>query len=146
MVGQFYLRGVGTPISQADALRWLAAASRQGHAGAMVLLGGQLLQQTQHNNDRADDDDAAHAAELFRRAAAKGNIDAQYNLGVCLRHGIGLRRDDGRAERLYSAAAQQGHLLAQQALRVLQAQYANEEPEPFTKRGPERRKLAVEPG
>jgi TPR repeat protein len=129
MVGQFYLRGVGTTTSVVQARRWLAAASRQGHAGAMVLLGGQLLQHGREATDQADGDDQALAADLFRRAAAKGNVDAQYNLGVCLRHGLGVRRDDAKAERLYTAAAQRGHVLAQQALRVLQAQYASEESE-----------------
>ena len=149
MVGQFYLRGVGTTISPEEGHRWLAAAARQGHAGAMVLLGGLLLQQAQQSTGQADADDQAHAAELFRRAAVKGSIDAQYNLGVCLRHGLGVRRDDAKAERLYAAAAQHGHLLAQQALRVLQAQYA-EEPEPGPETGPEtvpeRRQLAFESG
>jgi TPR repeat protein len=110
MVGQFYLRGVGTTISQALGRRWLEAAARQGDAGAMVLLGGLALA-----------DDQALAAELFRRAAARGNIDAHYNLGECLRLGLGVPRDDVKAERLYSAAAQHGHVLAQQALVALKA-------------------------
>jgi TPR repeat protein len=122
MVGHFYLRGVGTAVWPSEARRWLAAAARQGDAGAMVLLGGMLLQQAPNPLDRSKADEQALAAELFRRAAAKGNIDAQYNLGVCLRHGLGVQRDNAKAERLYSAAAQRGHPLAQQALSVLQRQ------------------------
>jgi TPR repeat protein len=156
MVGQFYLRGIGTPISQAEGRRWLAAASRQGDAGAMVLLGGLLLRQA---------DDLALAAELFRRAAARGNIDAHYNLGECLRLGLGVPRDDAKAERLYAAAAQHGHVLAQQALGVLKARSAGAagagaeavaepaaepavEPgaQPIPEPASERRDVAIEPG
>jgi TPR repeat protein len=87
----------------------------------MALLGGMLLQ---HSSEAADQ---VQAAELFRRAAAKGNIDAQYNLGVCLRRGLGVARDDVEAERLYTAAAQQGHRSAQLALGSLKAQTATSE-------------------
>ena len=59
--------------------RWLTAAALQGHAPAMVILGGLLLQ---HSSDSSD---LVQAVDLFRRAAALGNLDAQYNLGVCLR-------------------------------------------------------------
>jgi TPR repeat protein len=65
--------------------------------------------------------------DLFRRAAAQGNLDAQYNLGVCLRLGLGVPRDDAEAERLYSGAAQRGHRSAQLALGSLKAQSATTE-------------------
>jgi len=54
---------------------------------------------------------------------------AQYNLGVCLRLGLGVMPDDAEAERLYSAAAKQGHSSAQLALGSLQAQAATTDAE-----------------
>jgi TPR repeat protein len=122
MVGDFYQRGVGTEPSTGEARRWLGAAALQGHVPAMVLLGGLLLQ--------ADDEsDHAQAVELFRRAAAQGNLDGQYNLGVCLRRGLGVARDDREAERHYTAAAERGHRSAQLALGALKAQAASTDPE-----------------
>jgi TPR repeat protein len=122
MVGDFYLHGTGTEASVPEALRWLTAAALQGHVPAMVVLGGLLLQ---HESD--DPDQAREAVDMFRRAAALGNLDAQYNLGVCLRRGLGVAQDDAEAERLYRAAALQGHRSAQLALGSLIEQHATSE-------------------
>jgi TPR repeat protein len=65
--------------------------------------------------------------DLFRRAAAKGNLDAQYNLGVCLRRGLGTATDDIEAHYHYRAAAQRGHRSAQLALGGLIAETATSE-------------------
>ena len=54
------------------------------------------------------DADKMRAVDLFQRAAAKGNLDAQYNLGVCLRLGLGVEADDVEAEHQYNSAARQG--------------------------------------
>jgi TPR repeat protein len=118
IVGDFYLRGVGTEASVEEARRWLGAAALQRHVPAMVLLGGVLLQQSSHATDQPQ------AADLFRRAAALGDRDAQYNFGVCLRRGLGVARDDLEAEKCYQAAARQGHSSAQLALGSLKAQNA----------------------
>jgi hypothetical protein len=53
-----------------------------------------------------------------------GNVDAEYNLGVCLRRGFGGVRDDRQAEQAYRAAANKGHRSAQLALGSLKAQTA----------------------
>ena len=77
--------------------------STQGDTAAMVLLGGLILE---------NPEEAARfpqAVELFRRAAAHGNIDAEYNLGVCLRRGLGVAPDAKAAERSYRAAAERNH-------------------------------------
>jgi TPR repeat protein len=120
VVGDFYLRGVGIEPSVEEARRWLDAAVLQGYLPAMVLLAGLLLQ-------HAPESEHPQAVELFRRAAASGNIDAQYNLGVCLRRGLGVASDDIEAEQLYSSAARQGHRSAQLALAALKAQSATTE-------------------
>jgi TPR repeat protein len=81
----------------------------------MVLLGAHLLQHS------AADSDKRQAVEFFKRAAALGNVDAQYNLGVCLQRGFGVPADDLQAERAYRAAASRGHRSAQLALGSLTA-------------------------
>jgi hypothetical protein len=43
-------------------------------------------------------------------------VDAQYNLGVCLRRGLGVPANDARAERCYRSAAENGQRSAQLAL------------------------------
>jgi hypothetical protein len=67
--------------------------------------------------------------DLLRRAADSGNVDAQYNLGVCLRRGLGVERNDAEAERLYSAAAQMRHRSAQLALGGMKAERARSDDE-----------------
>jgi hypothetical protein len=88
----------------------------------MVLLGGLILQQG--GSDAAG---VAPAVDLFRRAAGRGNVDAQYNLGVCLRRGLGIEQNTAEAERAYRAAAEKGHRSAQLALGSLVAQTATRE-------------------
>ncbi len=123
VVGDFYMRGVGIERSTIEAERWLTAAVDQGDTEAMVLLGGLILESP---------DQAARfprAVELFERAAAKGNTDAEYNLGVCLRRGLGVRQDAKAAERSYRTAAERNHVSAQLALGDLVAERAATEAE-----------------
>jgi TPR repeat protein len=76
----------------------------------MVLLGSLILQKPTPPANYGE------AVELFRRAAAQGNVDAEYNLGVCLRRGLGVTADTEAAERCYRIAAQRSHVSAQLAL------------------------------
>jgi TPR repeat protein len=76
-----------------------------------VQLGTLLLQGEEIPLERVTE-----AVELFGRAAAAGNVDGDYNLGVCYRRGLGLAVDTDRAQQLYRAAAIRGHRSAQLAL------------------------------
>jgi TPR repeat protein len=62
--------------------------------------------------------------DLLRRAAEQGNNDAEYNLGVCLRRGIGIPADVNAARRYYRSAALSNHVSAQLALGDLIAESA----------------------
>jgi TolC family type I secretion outer membrane protein len=110
VVGDFYMRGVGIGRSVVEAERWLTASADQGDTVAMVLLAGLILE----NPDEAEK--FPQSVELFKRAAARGNCDAEYNLGVCLRRGLGVKPDSKAAERSYRAAAERNHVSAQLAL------------------------------
>jgi TPR repeat protein len=85
----------------------------------MVMVGGLILQDPQECARFPE------AVDLFRRAATQGNADAEYNLGVCLRRGLGVAVDDHAAEHFYRAAAQRNHVSAQLALGDVIAQTAN---------------------
>ena len=60
------------------------------------------------------DADKMRAVDLFQRAAAKGNLDAQYNLGVMYEKGQGVRKDYKKAMKWLLLAANQ---------KVAEAQY-----------------------
>jgi len=53
--------------------------------------------------------DYAEAARWFLKAAEKGIADAQFNFGLILEEGRGVKQDLDSAEVWYSEAAQQGH-------------------------------------
>jgi len=89
----------------------------------MVLLGGLILENPE------DKGRAAQAFELFRIAALRGNTDAEYNLGVCLRRGFGVAPNREQAEHHYRSAASRGHESAQLALGDLIAESAVSEAE-----------------
>jgi TPR repeat protein len=123
VVGEFYMRGIGIDRSMSEADRWLTASVNQGDTAAMVLLGGLILESP---------DNAARfpqAVELFRRAAVQGNVDAEYNQGVCLRRGLGVAADAKAAERSYRVAAERNHVSAQLALGDLIAERATTDTE-----------------
>jgi hypothetical protein len=119
MVGEFYLRGTGVESSMAEAERWLGAAAEQGNAAAMTLLAASILQDSERTARLPE------AIELLQRAAALGNADADYNLGVCLRRGLGVPRDVNAADRHYRSAAERKHVSAQLALADSIAESAN---------------------
>ena len=52
-------------------------------------------------------------AALYQKAAEQGYSDAQYNLGLCLKDGIGIQKDSLEAAKWFHKAAEQGHAQAQ---------------------------------
>jgi TPR repeat protein len=53
--------------------------------------------------------DIAAAVELYAKAAAQGNADAQYNLGACYANGSGVAQDFKAAAAWLAKAAASGH-------------------------------------
>ena len=47
--------------------------------------------------------------QWYRKAAARGFVEGQYNLGVMYANGQGVPRDDVRAHMWFDLAAAQGH-------------------------------------
>ena len=60
---------------------------------------------------KAEDFEAA--AEFFRKAAERGNVNAQCNLGICYDKGIGVEQDSVEAAKWFRKAAEQGDAEAQ---------------------------------
>ena len=60
--------------------------------------------------DAASRNDYAAAVKLWQGPAAAGDADAQYNLGMAFKNGLGVTADLARAEELFRKAATQGHV------------------------------------
>ena len=58
----------------------------------------------------------SESAELYREAAALGNVCAQYELGQCYRYGRGVKENLRNAVDWYFKSATQGNFMAQTAL------------------------------
>jgi len=56
------------------------------------------------------------AAELYRKAADQGDVDAQYNLAVYYKNGKGVSQDHAKATEWFRKAAEQGDAEAQNML------------------------------
>ncbi len=63
--------------------------------------------------------DYAHAVASWRKAAERGNAEAQNNLGQAYESGNGVGQDYGQAASWYRKAAAQGHLTSQFNLGIL---------------------------
>jgi len=106
----FYRLGVPGPVSNlTQALECLTKSAAKGNSEAMVLLshmyGFGLV-----NEDRR------RAASLMEKAAALNNPEAQYQLGLLYNKGNGVNRDEEAALKWFTAAAEQGDVLAQDSL------------------------------
>jgi TPR repeat protein len=85
---------------------WLCAA-----VGAAVLAAPGMAQEdpVKAGVEAYERGDYAAAVERWRRAAASGNADAQFNLGQAYKLGRGVQPDMRQAEDWYRRAALQGH-------------------------------------
>ena len=75
-------------LGNANACQTLAWQYRDGHGGSQ---------------------DIAKAVKWFEKAAAKGSIKAEYDLGVIYYYGIGVEEDDEKAGDLFASAASAGY-------------------------------------
>lgn len=91
--------GVQQPGLQQPGQRSAAVAVR---AGDPAMADFQQAQQLLLARGPAD---AARAADLFRRAAERGNALAEYDYGYCYEHGLGVQRDPEQARAWYQRAA-----------------------------------------
>ena len=96
-LGKCYYYGRGVEEDFEKAMEWNAKAVKQGHTKAQEIMFtyyGQLAQLLLHPK----------------------HIDAQYNLGICYYCGKGVDRDEKKAVKWYTEAAEQGYARAQCSL------------------------------
>ncbi|MEM8848457.1 MAG: tetratricopeptide repeat protein [Pseudomonadota bacterium] len=109
-LGRLYHEGLGVTPDQAVALHWLAEAAATGTAQHVFDYAAVLETQL---------DGAAAAAELYRKAAEAGHLDAIVSLGVLYQDGTGVTRDPAQARALYEQGAEAGHSRALNNLGLL---------------------------
>lgn len=97
----YKLNAKKSPSAYNEAQRWLAKAADQGHTQAMVRLANLL-------REKGGNDNQIQAAELYRKAALKGDSVAMNNYANCLEHGIGVRKNRTEALKWYKEAFDNG--------------------------------------
>ena len=103
-------RGFGRSAFGAGAIA-IAALGLPGAAGAATPGGGAAYAASvQQGVDAASRNDYATAVKLWQGPAAAGDADAQFNLGMAYKNGLGVTADLVRAEELFRKAATQGHV------------------------------------
>ncbi|MDE4175212.1 tetratricopeptide repeat protein [Phaeobacter sp. PT47_59] len=104
--GRVLLEGRGGPRDPSGAQHWLEQAVAQNHAEAAVLLARLYLSAMPGGPAR----DPVRAAALFKSAAARGNAEAQYYLGLLYGNGTGVEADPTEAFTWLLAAAENAHV------------------------------------
>ena len=108
--GMCFYRGEGVPKDNAEAKKWFRQAQTRGHAGAAEAL--------------IEIDAPKEKAEEYRKLAEWGDVQAQYQLGMCYYHGAGVPNDKAESVKWFRKAADGGHA---EALYSLGACYHNGE-------------------
>lgn len=110
--GRILYEGRGGPRDMPAAIDWLTRAVEQDHLQATTLLARIYLTGENLGLER----DPARAAQLLAGAAARGDKEAQYYLGLLVSAGDGVPKDETAAVNWLLAAAEQEHVEAQYAL------------------------------
>jgi TPR repeat protein len=102
-LGILYMRGQGVPADLIQARAWLEKAAASGDPQALYTLGRALSESA--GQAAAD---PVRAADLYRRAAEKGNALAGLRYGLALSEGNGVKRDPVAAQRWLMQAQESG--------------------------------------
>jgi TPR repeat protein len=102
-LGILYLRGQGMPADLIQARAWLEKAAAGGDPQALYTLGRALSESAGQAVA-----DPVRAADLYRRAAEKGNALAGLRYGLALSEGNGVKRDPVAAQRWLMQAQENG--------------------------------------
>ena len=102
-LGILYMRGQGVPADLVQARAWLEKAAVGGDPQALYTLGRALSESAGQAVA-----DPVRAADLYRRAAEKGNALAGLRYGLALSEGNGVKRDPVAAQRWLIQAQESG--------------------------------------
>jgi uncharacterized protein len=110
-IGAMYLRGMGVPRDNAEAMRWFQKAAVQGNAAAQNDIG------VLYENGWSVARDYSEAMRWFRMAAAQEFALAQNNIGVIIANGSDVTKDCPIAKQWLERAAAAGDEQARTNLR-----------------------------
>lgn len=142
--------GMAVPTDEAEAEKWLARAIKHGNGDAMMVRADNAgtaeekntwkqkaiaalskagnagdvdaqLSLAKHYEPRGDDHNIKEAIRWYRKAAVKGNIEAQNNLGVIYSRGDEVDVNYMEAVKWYTMAAERGNCEAQMTLGLMYA-------------------------
>ena len=128
-LGIMYYNGEGVPEDEQEAIqRWQKAAD-QGYGWGHLWLAFLYDSDDDHyvEADGIDEDDVEAskrytlAAQSFRKAAKRGDVRAQYGLGLLYAYGYGVPEDKEEAAKWIRKAAKQGQTDAQYNLGIMYA-------------------------
>jgi len=106
LLGRAYEAGVGLPMLEEEAARWITKSAGANYTDALIRLGELRL------DGKGVERDAAEALRLFSRAAKLGDARGQFAKGICCLYGYGLMKDPEMALRYFRAAANAGYVPA----------------------------------
>ncbi|HMD54113.1 MAG TPA: tetratricopeptide repeat protein, partial [Phycisphaerae bacterium] len=86
-LGNFYIRGQGTPKDYGQAFYWYQQAAQQGLADAQANLADMYSEGT------GTQQDYTQAFNWYQKAAVQGNAGAQQSLGDLYARGVGIKQD-----------------------------------------------------
>ncbi|WP_136439663.1 SEL1-like repeat protein [Pacificoceanicola onchidii] len=106
--GRVLIEGRGGPADLMGARDWLEKASTANQIDAMVLLARLYLSGAQGGPERNPE----RAVSLLKSAAARGNSEAQYYLGLLYARGTGITQSAEDAVTWFLASAENGNVSA----------------------------------
>lgn len=106
----FYEKGRGVDKNLNEAIKWYKKAVEQEHVGSMNNLGCLYYGEKNYEEARI----------YLTMAAEHGVAQAQNNLGVIYDHGLGVARDEAKAEMWIRKAAEQGDEMGMRNLRAIE--------------------------
>ena len=107
-LGRLYEQGLGVEQNKSTAAEFYHRAALKGHARAQHKYGYFL--DTERN-------DYEGAMKWYQKAAAQGDVQAEYNIGAMYLEGQGVERDVAKAREWFERAAAHGDEDAQEQLR-----------------------------
>lgn len=142
LLGKMYMEGLGLPRDLVQAAMWYRRSAKAGFPQAQYTLGilhleGQGVEKDIEKAEAwfhyaakqgvpeaknnlaalcAQRGEVGQAARIWAELAAKGEPNAQCNLGMCYMRGVGQELDIKKAREWLEKAAAQGHRMAQSAL------------------------------
>ncbi|GAB6021537.1 hypothetical protein CHUAL_004138 [Chamberlinius hualienensis] len=94
-----YREGIGVVADETECIKYMSKASDLGIKEAQTFMG----------NYYGSHDEYDKAAVLFQKAVDQKHSDAEYFLGLCYEHGLGVELNTNRAAELFSKATTAGN-------------------------------------